>query len=58
MKRVFFAQFEESYNAMLEGFKVVDFLGDAFISKVDFKQVLEEFGISCTSLELEGFFAQ
>ena len=51
-------QFEENYNALLEGFEVLDFLGDAFIPRVDFKLVLQEFGIRCQAIDLENFLAK
>ena len=37
---------------------MLDFLGDGFISRVDFKLVLEEFGMKCQAMDLEHFFAK
>ena len=37
---------------------MLDFLGDSFIPRVDFKLVLQEFGIRCQAIDLENFFAK
>ena len=55
---VYDMQFEENYNEIIEGFKVLDFLSDGFISRIDFKLVLEEFGLKCQSTDLEHFLAK
>ena len=37
---------------------MLDFLGDSFIPRVDFKLVLQEFGIRCQAIDLENFLAR
>ena len=48
-------QFEEAYQAMLTAFQLFDFLNDGYISKIDFRRVLTEFGLSISPSELDYF---
>lgn len=48
-------QFEETYQAMLTAFQLFDFLNDSFISKIDFRRVLMEFGFNIAPAELDHF---
>ncbi|KAH3727976.1 hypothetical protein DPMN_053922, partial [Dreissena polymorpha] len=48
-------KFEETYQAMLTAFQLFDFLNDSFISKIDFRRVLMEFGFNIAPAELDHF---
>lgn len=51
-------QFEESYNAMLSAFDLFDYLSDGYISRVDFRRVLQEFGLNISVTDLDNFLAR
>lgn len=51
-------QFEESYNAMLAAFDLFDYLSDGYISRVDFRRVLQEFGLNISVTDLDNFLAR
>ena len=40
---------------MLTAFQLFDFLNDGYISKIDFRRVLTEFGLSISPSELDYF---
>jgi len=48
-------QFEEGYQALLTAFQLFDFLNDSYISKIDFRRVLSEFGFHIAPAELDHF---
>ncbi|XP_053397507.1 EF-hand calcium-binding domain-containing protein 6-like isoform X4 [Mercenaria mercenaria] len=48
-------KFEESYQAMLTAFLLFDFLNDSYVSKIDFRRVLLEFGFFISPSELDHF---
>ncbi|XP_060597062.1 EF-hand calcium-binding domain-containing protein 6-like isoform X4 [Ruditapes philippinarum] len=48
-------KFEESYQAMLTAFQLFDFLNDSYVSKIDFRRVLLEFGFFISPSELDHF---
>ncbi|XP_050392484.1 uncharacterized protein LOC126811060 isoform X2 [Patella vulgata] len=49
------SKYEGPYTFMLEAFQLFDYLDDGYISKVDFRRVMKEFGITIAALELEEF---
>ncbi|XP_052690890.1 EF-hand calcium-binding domain-containing protein 6-like isoform X5 [Crassostrea angulata] len=51
-------RFEESYNAMLSAFDLFDYLSDGYISRVDFRRVLQEFGLNISVTDLDNFLAR
>nr|XP_022343345.1 EF-hand calcium-binding domain-containing protein 6-like isoform X2 [Crassostrea virginica] len=51
-------RFEESYNAMLAAFDLFDYLSDGYISRVDFRRVLQEFGLNISVTDLDNFLAR
>uniref|UniRef100_K1QIE8 EF-hand calcium-binding domain-containing protein 6 n=1 Tax=Magallana gigas TaxID=29159 RepID=K1QIE8_MAGGI len=51
-------EFEESYNAMLSAFDLFDYLSDGYISRVDFRRVLQEFGLNISVTDLDNFLAR
>ncbi|KAL4232784.1 hypothetical protein ACF0H5_007471 [Mactra antiquata] len=48
-------KFEESYQAMLTAFQLFDFLNDSYVSKIDFRRVLLEFGFNISPSEFDHF---
>ncbi|XP_061176941.1 EF-hand calcium-binding domain-containing protein 6-like [Saccostrea echinata] len=50
-------RFEESYNAMLAAFDLFDYLSDGYIARVDFRRVLQEFGLNISVTDLDNFLA-
>lgn len=52
---MYIKQFEESYQAMLTAFQLFDFLNDGYVSKIDFRRVLTEFGLNIAPTELDYF---
>lgn len=51
-------RFEESYNAMFSAFDLFDYLSDGYISRVDFRRVLQEFGLNISVTDLDNFLAR
>ncbi|XP_048768319.2 EF-hand calcium-binding domain-containing protein 6-like isoform X3 [Ostrea edulis] len=51
-------RFEESYNAMATAFDLFDYLSDGYISRVDFRRVLQEFGLNVSVTDLDNFLAR
>lgn len=51
-------QFEESYNAILTAFELFDHLSDGYISRVDFRRVLQEFGFNISISDLDHFLSR
>ncbi|XP_062588378.1 EF-hand calcium-binding domain-containing protein 6-like isoform X3 [Saccostrea cucullata] len=51
-------RFEESYNAMLAAFDLFDYLSDGYIARVDFRRVLQEFGLNISVTDLDNFLAR
>lgn len=51
-------RFEESYNAMLTAFELFDHLNDGYISRVDFRKVLQEFGFNISITDLDNFLSR
>ncbi|XP_021340302.1 EF-hand calcium-binding domain-containing protein 6-like isoform X3 [Mizuhopecten yessoensis] len=51
-------RFEESYNAMMTAFQLFDYLSDNYISRIDFRRCLQEFGFNVTVTELDNFLAR
>lgn len=51
-------RFEESYNAMLSAFDLFDYLSDGYISRVDFRRVLQEFGLNISVTDFDNFLAR
>lgn len=51
-------EFEESYNAMFSAFDLLDYLSDGYISRVDFRRVLQEFGLNISVTDLDNFLAR
>ncbi len=51
-------QFDEPYNVFLMGCKCFDFLDDGFVSRIDFRQVLREFGLPTSAIDLEYFLSR
>ncbi|KAK3096739.1 hypothetical protein FSP39_002809 [Pinctada imbricata] len=50
--------FEESYNALMAACELFDYLGDEYISRVDFRRVLQEFGFNISMTNLDGFLSK
>ncbi|XP_052088404.1 uncharacterized protein LOC127725466 isoform X7 [Mytilus californianus] len=50
-------RFEESYNAILTAFELFDHLSDGYISRVDFRRVLQEFGFNISITDLDHFLS-
>ncbi|XP_063405341.1 uncharacterized protein LOC134688497 isoform X6 [Mytilus trossulus] len=50
-------RFEESYNAILTAFELFDNLSDGYISRVDFRRVLQEFGFNISISDLDHFLS-
>ncbi|CAG2220170.1 unnamed protein product [Mytilus edulis] len=50
-------RFEESYNAILTAFELFDHLSDGYISRVDFRRVLQEFGFNISISDLDHFLS-
>ncbi|XP_063405339.1 EF-hand calcium-binding domain-containing protein 6-like isoform X4 [Mytilus trossulus] len=51
-------RFEESYNAILTAFELFDNLSDGYISRVDFRRVLQEFGFNISISDLDHFLSR
>ncbi|XP_052088415.1 EF-hand calcium-binding domain-containing protein 6-like isoform X15 [Mytilus californianus] len=51
-------RFEESYNAILTAFELFDHLSDGYISRVDFRRVLQEFGFNISITDLDHFLSR
>ncbi|XP_033740340.1 EF-hand calcium-binding domain-containing protein 6-like isoform X2 [Pecten maximus] len=51
-------RFEESYNALLTACQLFDYLSDNYISRIDFRRCLQEFGFNVTVTELDNFLAR
>ncbi|VDI48256.1 Hypothetical predicted protein [Mytilus galloprovincialis] len=51
-------RFEESYNAILTAFELFDHLSDGYISRVDFRRVLQEFGFNISISDLDHFLSR
>ncbi|XP_060080227.1 uncharacterized protein LOC132559610 [Ylistrum balloti] len=51
-------RFEESYNAMLTACQLFDYLSDNYISRIDFRRCLQEFGFNVTVTDLDNFLAR
>ncbi|XP_041352122.1 EF-hand calcium-binding domain-containing protein 6-like isoform X2 [Gigantopelta aegis] len=48
-------KFENAYHALLSAFKLFDSMGDGYIARVDFRQVLRQFGFNIAAVDLEHF---
>ena len=51
-------QFEESYNALQTAFQLFDYMSDGYISRVDFRRCLQEFGFSVKMTEIDNFLTR
>ncbi|KAJ8314913.1 hypothetical protein KUTeg_007063 [Tegillarca granosa] len=51
-------RFEESYNALSTAFNLFDQLEDGYIARLDFRRVLQEFGLNSSVTDLDYFLSR
>lgn len=51
-------QFEETYRNLLSAFRLFDFMNDGYIARIDFRNVLKEFGYEITAIDLDAFLVR